>query len=73
MEHSHHPIKLQGDYCTLEPLSLTNQKDLIEAAADGNLHRLWYTFVPLPHGRGSDTTQYKYPSEPRPSGSGKVS
>lgn len=48
MEHSVHPITLIGDYATLIPLSPDHHDDLSEAAADGDLARLWYTFVPQP-------------------------
>ena len=49
MKNSVHPIKLVGDYCTLTPLSLEHHDELSEAAADGELFKLWYTFVPEPH------------------------
>ena len=39
---------LRGDVCTLVPLSHANHDDLVEAAKDGELWRLWYTFVPEP-------------------------
>mgnify|MGYP003683624039 FL=1 len=37
-----------GNYVSVIPLSLDHQNDLTEAAADGELHRLWYTMVPKP-------------------------
>lgn len=48
MENSFHPIMLQGDYCSLVPLSHAHHDDLVEAVADGELYKLWYTFVPAP-------------------------
>src|SRR3990167_4824927 len=48
MKNSVHPIKLVGDYCALTPLSLEHHYELSEAAADGELSKLWYTFVPEP-------------------------
>lgn len=49
MQHASHPIKLQGDLCTLVPLSLDHHDELAESAADGELCKLWYTFVPEPN------------------------
>lgn len=42
------PITLQGSLVALEPLGPTHADDLVEAAGDGDLHRLWYTTVPAP-------------------------
>lgn len=42
------PITLQGALVVLEPLGPTHADDLVEAAGDGDLHRLWYTTVPAP-------------------------
>ena len=42
------PVTLQGTYCTLVPLSHEHLTDLCEAAKDGKLSQLWYTFVPEP-------------------------
>ncbi|MCX7091786.1 MAG: GNAT family protein [Legionellales bacterium] len=42
------PVTLQGTYCTLVPLSYEHLTDLCEAAQDGKLSQLWYTFVPEP-------------------------
>ncbi|WP_454763504.1 GNAT family N-acetyltransferase [Cupriavidus campinensis] len=44
------PITLTGHHATLEPLSHDHAAGLREAAADGALHRLWYTSVPAPEG-----------------------
>lgn len=42
------PIMLYGDYCTLKPLSHEHHDDLVEAVRDGELWKLWFTFVPEP-------------------------
>ncbi len=44
------PVTLSGQHATLAPLSMTHAAGLREAAADGELHRLWYTSVPTPEG-----------------------
>jgi RimJ/RimL family protein N-acetyltransferase len=41
-------ICLKGTYCTIVPLSYEHQDDLVESVKDGELWRLWYTFVPEP-------------------------
>ena len=38
----------EGDHVCVVPLTLDHAQDLAEAAADGELHRLWYTMVPSP-------------------------
>jgi len=40
--------KLQGDTCTIIPLSYEHHDELSEAVADGELCKLWYTFAPDP-------------------------
>ena len=47
-------ISLQGRLVKLEPLSAAHQPDLVAAAADGELHRLWYTTVPAPDRVGAE-------------------
>ncbi len=42
------PISLYGNAVTLVPLAHSHEADLAKAAADGDLHRLWYTTVPTP-------------------------
>lgn len=42
------PIHLLGPHCALAPLSPDHAADLRAAAADGDLHKLWYTTVPAP-------------------------
>jgi RimJ/RimL family protein N-acetyltransferase len=40
------PVTLQGAHARLEPLSHDHTAGLVEAVNDGELWRLWYTFVP---------------------------
>jgi len=42
------PVVLEGRYVKLEPLEASHVEGLAAAAADGELHRLWYTSVPAP-------------------------
>ncbi len=42
------PVTLRSPYVTLEPLSQEHCDDLIEAVKDGELWKLWFTFVPEP-------------------------
>lgn len=42
------PVNLRNDLVTLEPLSLNHLDALEQAAADGELWRLWFTSVPDP-------------------------
>lgn len=42
------PITLSGEHVTLEPLTQAHAPALAEAARDGELWKLWYTFVPAP-------------------------
>ncbi len=42
------PITLTGRYVKLVPLSQAHRDDLIEAVRDGELWKLWYTFIPEP-------------------------
>ena len=44
------PITLSDTAVTLAPLSQGHAADLIEAAADGELWKLWYTTIPAPDG-----------------------
>lgn len=43
-------ITLTGTHVQVEPLTQSHAADLTEAAADGDLHKLWYTTVPTPDG-----------------------
>src|SRR4051812_43590532 len=42
------PITLSGKHAVLEPLSMSHHDDLVEAARDGELWKLWYTSIPEP-------------------------
>ena len=42
------PVSLRGEHAWLEPLSPAHREDLVEAAKDGELFKLWYTSVPKP-------------------------
>ncbi len=42
------PFIASGKYAAVEPLNAGHRADLEKAAADGELHRLWYTTVPAP-------------------------
>jgi N-acetyltransferase len=44
------PVQLRGPHALLEPLSDEHEAGLNAAAADGQLWKLWYTFVPPPQG-----------------------
>jgi RimJ/RimL family protein N-acetyltransferase len=40
------PVTLQGPHARLEPLSQDHHDGLVEAVQDGELWKLWYTFIP---------------------------
>ncbi|HEX2730977.1 MAG TPA: GNAT family protein [Polyangiaceae bacterium] len=42
------PCTLRGEHAILEPLSVARHDELVEAVKDGELWRLWYTFIPTP-------------------------
>lgn len=42
------PITLRGTHAILEPLSHARHDELVEAVRDGELWKLWYTFIPAP-------------------------
>jgi RimJ/RimL family protein N-acetyltransferase len=42
------PVSLQGRQVRIEPLAAEHQDELLAAAADGELWKLWYTSVPTP-------------------------
>lgn len=42
------PVTLKGQYATLEPLAPEHGDELKIAVADGELWKLWYTFIPEP-------------------------
>src|SRR5262245_1985179 len=43
-------ITLNGLHASLEPLSLRHEEELSMACRDGELWKLWYTYVPSPEG-----------------------
>lgn len=47
-------FSVKGKYVDVVPLSLDHLDDLTEAAADGELHRLWYTTVPKPENMANE-------------------
>src|ERR1700745_1983533 len=42
------PVTLRGEHARLAPLSHGHLAGLVEAVKDGELFKLWYTFVPKP-------------------------
>ena len=44
------PITLSGEHISLLPLEVQHLADLQEAVRDGELWKLWYTFIPTPEG-----------------------
>ena len=40
------PVTLRGSHVTLEPLTVARHDELVEAVRDGELWKLWYTFIP---------------------------
>ena len=42
------PVTLTGTHATLEPLAREHEAGIRQAAADGELWKLWYTSVPAP-------------------------
>jgi RimJ/RimL family protein N-acetyltransferase len=42
------PVILRGEHARLEPLSHDHLNGLVDAVKDGELWKLWYTFVPKP-------------------------
>ena len=50
MAHWPHRFETTGKFVSVVPLDMTHLDDLTQAAADGELHKLWYTMVPAPIG-----------------------
>ena len=48
------PLTLHSSTVSLEPLSLARHDELVEATCDGELWKLWYTFIPTPQSMRSD-------------------
>ncbi|MBZ5763404.1 GNAT family N-acetyltransferase [Rhizobium sp. VS19-DR104.2] len=42
----------EGNFASVVPLTMEHHDDLVEAAGDGELHRIWYTKVPEPENMG---------------------
>ena len=42
------PVTLRGEHVRVEPLAAEHERGLSDAVKDGELWRLWYTFVPKP-------------------------
>ncbi|HEY4365785.1 MAG TPA: GNAT family protein [Steroidobacteraceae bacterium] len=51
------PLTLSGKYARLEPLSHERHDELVEAVKDGELWKLWYTFIPSPDKMREDIDQ----------------
>ncbi len=51
------PVELKHPTVTLTPLSEVHAQDLADAAADGALHRLWYTTIPRPEDVAAEITR----------------
>lgn len=47
-------FSVEGDFVRVEPLTMAHEEDLRVAAADGELHRLWYTSIPKPQDVGAE-------------------
>ncbi|MEH6361022.1 MAG: GNAT family protein [Amylibacter sp.] len=45
---------VEGKHVLVTPLCMDHESDLMDAAADGELHRLWYTSIPTPEGVGAE-------------------
>jgi len=48
------PVTLSGPYAKLKPLSHDHIGGLTEAVRDGELWKLWYTFIPKPEDMGKE-------------------
>ena len=48
------PFSVEGRHVAVVPLTFDHRTDLEAAAADGELHRLWYTTVPSPDTVGDE-------------------
>src|ERR1700742_972410 len=48
------PVTLHGAHARLEPLSHDHRDGLVEAVKDGELWKLWYTFIPKPEDMGKE-------------------
>ena len=48
------PVRLVGAHCSLEPLAPEQHDELVAAARDGELWKLWYTAIPSPEGMSTE-------------------
>lgn len=48
------PFSVEGSHVSVVPMTFDHRADLEEAAADGDLHRLWYTNIPKPDEVGDE-------------------
>ena len=48
------PVRLVGAHCSLEPLAAEQHDELVAAARDGELWKLWYTAIPSPEGMSAE-------------------
>jgi N-acetyltransferase len=48
------PVRLVGAHCSLEPLAPAQHDELVAAARDGELWKLWYTAIPSPEGMSAE-------------------
>jgi RimJ/RimL family protein N-acetyltransferase len=48
------PVTLEGPHARLEPLSRDHRAPLVEAVRDGELWKIWYTFVPAPENMSTE-------------------
>ena len=48
------PVTLRGEHARLEPLSQAQSDGLTDAVKDGELWKLWYTFVPTTDGMAKE-------------------
>src|SRR6516164_2758247 len=54
------PVTLSGPHARLEPLSHQHLDGLSEAVKDGELWKLWYTFIPRPEDMGKEIERRLY-------------
>jgi len=47
-------FSVHGSHVSVIPLTQDHESDLSEAAADGELHKLWYTMIPKPEDVGAE-------------------
>ena len=74
------PVTLEGNHIMLEPLRPNHEIDLQAATADGELWKLWFTFVPRPEdmkawirkAQDEEDAGLSLPFAVRHKGSGKV-